>query len=266
MSFIRIYHLTKYYLLTFRNNIGRIILIVFWPFFDLLIWGYTTIYLQTNQNSENIQSMVAMIIGVFIFWTIVLKAQQEIAAQFNEDIYSKNLSNILISPIKNSEIIFALILSSMVKIIIISLVLIISSYMLYSFNLFKINTNFLYPLSILYLFGWSLGIMVTAIILRFGIKFEFLAWSLALFLQPFSCVFYPRTTLPYIFNIISWFIPSSYAFEYLRKIFLNNSYIQIDSTNLFFGLIISLLYFLSSIIFFNYMMKSAKKNGTLARM
>ncbi len=129
-SLSRIKTLTRYYtLITFYDK-SRFFLIVIWPIIDLLVWGFTTKFLI--QSETNPSSFLSLILSTFIFWSLTIKAQQEISCQFMSDIFSRNLTNLLITPLKTIEILIALIASSIVKLVIVIGVLGFFAIILYS--------------------------------------------------------------------------------------------------------------------------------------
>ena len=48
----------------------------------------------------------------------------------------------------------------------------------------------------LYLFGITLGLLVTAGLVRFGPSFENIAWASLFFIAPIGCIYYPVEILP----------------------------------------------------------------------
>lgn len=258
-SWQRIKTLNFYYLRTTTRNPARLFLILAWPVFELMIWGYTTLYIQKNQNQ--ITNLLFLLLNAFIFWNLLWKAQQEISNQFIQDIFSRNFNNIFITPVKIWEIFFALIISSLVKLCLIFLLLVVSTYFLFSLNILKVNLWFSVFFVNLIIFGWILGVAAIALVLRFGYRFDFLTWALAFFIWPFSCVFYSRNDLPFLFKTISFITPPSYVFEAMRELIIED---KIEIFNLYLAGFLNLLYFLLVSIFLFVMLKWAKKSGNLA--
>ena len=81
----------------------------------------------------------------------------------------------------------------------------------------------MYKRQSLYIFGITLGLFVSAGLLRFGPSFENIAWSTMFLLAPFGCIYYPVETLPEIFQSIAYALPLVYIFEETRNILVNQS-------------------------------------------
>ncbi len=59
--------------------------------------------------------------------------------------------------------------------------------------------------------------IVTAMILRFGLAAENLAWFIVFLLAPVSAVYYPVSILPGWLQVVAHLLPSSYVFEGMRR-------------------------------------------------
>ena len=94
--------------------------------------------------------------------------------------------------------------------------MIILGSLFFGFSVFTYGPHIFLFLSILLLFGLSLGIFAIAIVLRFGPAAEWLAWPISFVLGPFVGVFYPISVLPYPLQLFSKILPPAYAFEGMR--------------------------------------------------
>jgi ABC-2 type transport system permease protein len=258
MSTKRILILTRYYLFSLKNNRLKLILLLTWSTFDLLVWGFTSSYFQqTNQPNLIITTLFS-----FVIWSLLWQFQSETSHQFLRDVHTKNFTNFIITPLSLKEIIFSLFLSSLVKTILVFSSISIFTYLVFSLNILIISYKFVFYILQLILFGWILGLLTIAIIIGIGKKASFLAKTLAFYLWPFLCVFYPRESLPKIFRIISYLFPPSYVFEQMRSA----SPAIIFSKNIIISTLMSLIYLLITSIVLKFMLETAKKNGNLSRI
>ena len=115
----------------------------------------------------------------------------------------------------------------------------------------------------LYIFGITLGILVSSGLLRFGPSFENIAWSTMFLLAPFGCIYYPKETLPEIFQKIAYVLPLVYIFEEARNILINQT---VNIENVYYAFIWNAFYFSISIGLFYYSFNAAKNKGTLINM
>lgn len=257
----RIKTLTLYYLWATKGNIARFLLMIIWPVFDLIIWGFTILYIQKNQTL--FPNLLTLFLGAVILWSLLWRSQQEVSQQFMQDVFSRNFNNILITPVRLWEVLFALFLSSLVKLFLILSALYFTAYFFFSLIPFKINLWLFLLAGNLIIFGWVLGIIAISFVLRFGYRFDFLTWAFAFFLWPLSCVFYSRDSLPPFLKSLSFLIPPSYIFEGMREILLKEN---LWLPNLYSAIILNIIYILSTSCFFLFMLKWAKRSGNLAKI
>ena len=115
----------------------------------------------------------------------------------------------------------------------------------------------------LYIFGVTLGLFVSAGLIRFGPSFENIAWSSLFLLAPLGCIYYPLEILPTFFQIIAKGLPLVYIFDETRNILLNNS---INYENLKMAYLLNIIYFVIGIFLFYYSFLKARIKGTLINM
>lgn len=262
MNLAVIHALVVRYLVLYTRNWIRCIEIVFWPMMDLLVWGFLTIYIKQETTGE-FPRIIQFLIGAMIFWDVLFRSQQSVAVSFLEDIWTRNLLNIFVAPIRVPEYILATCIVGLVRISVILTILTFTSIILYGFNLMDLGWYLIPFFANLLVFGWSLGIFTTALIIRWGQAAEALAWAIPFFIQPVVAVFYPVSVLPHWIQPVSWLIPCTYAFEGMRAVLGGEGFIW----SYFFkavGLNLVVLFLCGS--FFAMMLSSARKRGLLTRI
>ena len=134
---------------------------------------------------------------------------------------------------------------------------------LFGVSILKLGIPLIFLLISLYLFGITLGLLVTSGLLRFGPSFENIAWASLFFLAPLGCIYYPIDILPNILQIIAKGLPLVHVFEEMRSILMNNS---VNYYNILKSISISVIYFIFGIIIFYISYFGARKRGTLINM
>jgi ABC-2 type transport system permease protein len=141
--------------------------------------------------------------------------------------------------------------------------MVLLAYLLYSFNVFTLGLA-LIPLAVnLIIMGWSIGIITTAIILRYGQEAEVLAWGIAFLFQPISAVFYPVSVLPVWLQKVAWCVPSSHVFEGMRTVISRGPF---PTGELLEAVGINVVYIIISAAFFSWNFKAVKKKGLLVKV
>jgi len=262
MSIERIYAIFLRHLYLYRRSIIRIMEIFYWPLLDLLIWGFVSIYISRFASGDKGIDFIAVFLGALILWDILFRSQQGISVSFLEEVWSRNFINLFISPLTLWEYLAALMLVSLFKVTVVLVVSSVLAYIIYSFNLFIIGISLLPFVINLLILGWSVGIVTTALILRFGQQAEVLAWGIAFLFQPVSAVFYPVSVLPDWLKVIASFIPSSYVFEGMRAVILSQKF---DVQSLSMAFVLNAVYLLFSFIFFFRIFRTVRERGLLSK-
>src|SRR3989338_5370602 len=94
------------YLYLHKRSVPRAFEIVFWPVMELLVWGFVTRYIQDVADAQ-LSHLIVFLINAAIFWDILYRSQQAISISFVEDIWTQNIVNIFVSPLKIWEWIVA---------------------------------------------------------------------------------------------------------------------------------------------------------------
>lgn len=254
--------LALYYFSSLKRNKNRLIEILLWPVFELITFGYLSSFVQ-NSNSL-LKNTIAILLGSLIFWHFFVRISFENYQQLLEDIISKNLQNILGSPITLTELIIGLNISAFIKLIINIITMLITAWWLYQFNIFIVNLGFLIPaLFILGLWAVAFGIIILSLLFILGRRASGIGWTMTVITQPFACVFYPRSVLITPFKEISYLFPPSYIFELYRNYLSGNPVII---SFFIIASILTFIYLLLAIIVFNYSYKNSRKTGLISRM
>ena len=262
-SFTRIIAMLQRYLLLHRRSLIRAFDICFWPVMDLLIWGFVALYIQRELAVGPVGQLTAFLVGALISWDIHYRGQQAVTISLMEEIWTRNIVNVLIAPIRLWEWIAASFLYGALKVGIVTALLALLAQWLYAFTLVRVGWAFFPLAGNLLLFGWAVGMFTAGLLLRFGYAAEALIWGIPFLLQPFSCVFYPVHTLPAWAQVISRCLPSTYVFEALRTVLREGS---VTWTIWPFIIGLNLLYFTLGIVCFVWFFRRARAAGRLGRL
>lgn len=265
MNLHRVFGYTLRHLYLYKRSLPRLMEIFYWPLLDLVVWGFVSVYLNRYHETGAggaLPDFVAIFIGALILWDMLFRSQQGISVSFLEDVWSRNLLNIFVSPLSAFEYVASLLAISLVKLFLTSIVMVSLAWLFYSFNIFTLGFT-LVPLVVnLIIMGWAVGIVTTALILRFGQEAEVLAWGVALLFQPVSAVFYPVSVLPPIVRHIAMFVPSSHVFEGMRRVIATGAF---PTEELVWASILNVFYITFSIVIFLWNFNVVKKKGLLVK-
>ena len=179
---------------------------------------------------------------------------------FLEEIWSRNFTNLFIAPMKISEIIVSLVFTALIRAVIGLVPAILLTSPIFGISILDLGLPLAYLFLSLYIFGITLGLFVSAGLLRFGPSFENIAWSTMFLLAPFGCIYYPIETLPDFFQTIAYALPLVYVFEEARSILVNQ---YVNYENIIQAFYFNAFYLILAILVFYYSFDKARDKGTL---
>jgi len=243
----------------YLRSIARAMELCFWPVMDLLVWGFLTTYLQTVA----VPTAVSYLIGAMILWDVLYRCQQAITLAVTEDIWARNILNVFVTPVRTSELLLATCLMGVFKAGLPAILLGVLAYALYSFNVLGIGPALAPFLASLLLFGWAVGMVTAALIVRFGQAAEALVWGVPFLIQPLSAVFYPLEVLPSPVQWAARLLPSTHVFEGMRKALSTGI---VDTRLLALAFALNLVYLAVGAAFFGWMLERVREKGYLGRL
>src|SRR5207247_11108137 len=86
-----------------RSSWRRLLDLIYWPAVQLLVWGFLQLYIA--QNSGFFARASGVFIGAVLMWDILFRGQLGFSVSFLEEMWSRNLSNLMISPLRPIEFI-----------------------------------------------------------------------------------------------------------------------------------------------------------------
>ena len=260
-SFRRISALVRRYMYLLRSSGVRLIELIYWPFLQMLTWGFLQKYLAGTTSP--LAQGAGVLIGSVLLWDILFRSKIGFSTTFIEEMWSRNLGNLLTSPLRPYELVAALSLWSVIRLGVSMVPVAIAAYFLFGFNLLDLGLPLVAFFAVLVLTSWSLGLISAGVILRYGLGAEELAWSLAFLLLPLCCVYYPASVLPSWLQVVALALPPTHVFEGMRSILLHNTF---DPTELWWALSLNAVYLLVGYIVFSRFLASARVNGTLLKL
>jgi ABC-2 type transport system permease protein len=218
-SLRRIWGMMYRHLALYRRSWPRLLELAYWPVLQMCIWGFTASYMAQRMGSTMALAGGALLGGVLL-WEVALRSQMGVAISFLEEIWSRNLGHVFVSPLRPWELVAALIGMSVIRMATGVLPAILLAWGLYAYNLFALGPILVLFFANLMIMGWAVALAVVSLILRHGAGAEALAWSVLFGLTPFSAVFYPVAVLPVYLQPIALALPSAHVFEGMRAALL----------------------------------------------
>jgi len=227
----------------------------------MIVWGFASQFFA--QHSSWVAQAAGVLIGAVLLWEVMFRANLGFSLSFLEEVWSRNLGQLYLTPLRPYEHVIALAVMSLVRTAVGLFLPSVIAIALYGFNIYDLGLPLLAFFINLLMVGWGVGLLTATLVLRFGMGAESLAWVLIFGFAPISGVYYPISVLPDWVQTIAYAFPPAYVFEGMREVMFHGTF----SWRLFltaFGL--NIFYFICMSGFFLYMVGVARKKGLLLNM
>ena len=200
----------------------RLVSMAYYPTVTMVLWAFLTIYLKPTNSF--LKDAPGFFIGAVLLWDVLFRGQLGVSLTFVEEMYSRNLGNLFVSPLRLSEFIAGQLTMSVLRTLIGVGGACFFAWLLFRYSIISLGFPLIAFFWLLLAFGWSIGLAVSAMILRFGLGAEELAWAAIFILATVSGVYYPIAVLPGWLQPVAWALPSAHVFEGMRGVLLEGTF------------------------------------------
>ena len=205
-----------------RGSWTRLFDLVYWPVLQVMIWGFMTEFLAGK--SSWVAQAGGVFIGAVLLWDVLVRGQFGMTLSMLEEMWSRNLANLFVSPLRPWEFAVALMSLSILRSLIGVVPAALLAIPLVGYSVFGLGLPLLAFWSLLLVFGWAIGLALCGLLLRFGLAAESYAWASVFLLAPFSGVYYPVATLPGWLQPLAWCLPTTHVFEGMRAAMVDGTF------------------------------------------
>ncbi|MEZ5890945.1 MAG: ABC transporter permease [Xanthobacteraceae bacterium] len=241
-----------------RSSWPRLLEIVYWPAVQMLMWGFLQLYLV--QADGFFARAGGTFIGAVLLWDILFRGQLGFSVSFLEEMWSRNLANLMMSPLKPVEFIISLMIMSVVRLLIGMVPVSLLAIAFFGFNLYGLGLALAAFFANLILTSWAVGIFVSGLVLRNGLGAENLAWTIMFIFLPLTCVYYPVSVLPPFLQYVAWALPPTYVFEGMRVLLIDHVF---RADLMLQALVLNIVFFAAGAFAFLQLLNSARRHGSL---
>ncbi|MBI5260482.1 MAG: ABC transporter permease [Bradyrhizobium sp.] len=236
----------------------RLLELIYWPALQIITWGFLQVYIA--ENAGFFARAGGTLIGAVILWDILFRGQLGFSISFLEEMWARNLGNLMMSPLKPIEFLLALMIMSLIRLAIGIVPMTLLALFFFHFNFYSLGLPLIAFFCNLIFTSWAVGIFVSGLVLRNGLGAESIVWTMMFALMPLACIYYPVTVLPHWLQYVAWALPPTYVFEGMRSLLIE----QVFRTDLMLhALAINAGLLVASFGAFLALLRSAKRNGSL---
>jgi len=236
----------------------RLLELIYWPALQIITWGFLQSYIA--QNDSFFARAGGTLIGAVILWDILFRGQLGFSISFLEEMWARNLGNLMMSPLKPIEFLLALMAMSLIRLAIGVIPMTLLALFFFDFNFYSIGLPLIAFFCNLIFTSWSIGIFVSGLVLRNGLGAESIVWTLMFVMLPLACIYYPVSVLPAWLQYVAWALPPTYVFEGMRALLIDRTFradLMLES------LAINAVLLVASFLIFLALLRSAKRHGSL---
>ena len=183
---------------------------------DVLLWGSLGAYVARQSPSSHATTPY-LLAGIVMFWTFT-QAQFSIALGVNEETWTRNILNVLTTPVTEIEYVAGIALFGLLKLTLCLLTLTVTTIVFFGFDLSQIGWSVIPIAAVLVINGWAMALLLVGLVLRFGQSAEILIWGFNYILLAFSGVFFPADALPANLHVVAQWLPTTKAFQAFRDV------------------------------------------------
>jgi ABC-2 type transport system permease protein len=229
---------------------------------NIVLFGFISNYLAHGSSGTNRLQIQSLVIAV-VFWESLRINQYSMSVSSMWNVWSHNLSNMFIAPIRVTEYLAAHFIAAIIK----SMFILGCSMILvrYVFHLSILSLG-LGPVLFTYLnmiiFATAIGLVLVGLVFQFGTRIQALTWGTIFMLQPFCAVYFPVSVLPGFLQPIAYLFPATYFFEWIRAL---HEKINYSTDRLLAAFVFNLAYLVVACWIFSRQLAAAKRSGQLVR-
>lgn len=257
-SFQRIYALVLRHIYLWRSSVMRLVDSIYWPAVQMVMWGFMTQYLLPQASF--VAQAAGVLLSGLLLWEVVVRGNLSLSIAFLEEIWSRNLGHLFVSPIHSWELAAGIIIASLLRTLLGMIPVSLMAWAFFGYSIYTLGLPLLAFFVILQMFSWSIGLAMSGLVMRVGQSAESFAWAAVFVLMPVSGVYYPISVLPHWLQVIAWGLPPAYIFEGMRSIMLEKT-VHWDMLAVAFGL--SAVYLVIGFQVFQWFFRSSRRAGSL---
>jgi ABC-2 type transport system permease protein len=199
-----------------------------------------------------------------LLWEVVRVMQYSISVGAMWEVWSRNLTNLFITPLYLREYLLASVVSGLAKTALTLTTVSAISALLFDFDITSIGMqNLVLAFMNLAMFAVAIGLVIMGVIFRYGQRIQALAWGIIFLFQPLTAVYFPIYVLPAFLQDLAHAFPPTYVFESARN---NLHDPATDWSAVAKPLVLNLVYLACSLAFFNFMYAGARRSGQFSKL
>ena len=261
VTMIRLRAISRRHAYVLVRSPHRLFDVTLWPLVDVVLFGSLAAFVGDGDATAANQTAGYLLAGI-VCWHVIYQSQIALSTGFLEETWTRNLLNLMVTPLREVEYVAGVALFGMVKLFLGLSVMVLGALAFFSFHTWELGWG-LSPIgAVLLVVGWAVSLFVMGLVLRYGSGAEALAWGVMFILLPLSGVFYPIDALPELLQPLARLLPTTHAFAALRGL-VNGD--PLDWAQVGIAAIGAAVMVLLALVYLLHMLKLFRKRGYITR-
>jgi ABC-2 type transport system permease protein len=245
-------------LLVNRRNVFAIFEMIFWPGIGILSVGLLTRFLKLDSD------VVTFVLIGAVSMNVIQIAQLDLSYSLLYDVWSKSLKHKFIAPISLTHVLVGAGLVGLMRGFLVFIVMGLLSMWLFDMDPSRPGLmGLVIFLSGMFLNAALIGILVLALVLRFGHRAEVAAWSFSYLLFLLCGLYYPVTILPPAVRAAALLVPLTHFLDYFRHFY---GFPLLSPHPLLYAFLQSVIYLALCYAFLRFTLRAALRRGTILKL
>jgi ABC-2 type transport system permease protein len=257
-SLRRIHAVVMRHIQLWRSSVMRLVDSIYWPAVQMVMWGFLTQYLLPQASF--VAQAAGVLLSGLLLWEVVVRGNLSLSIAFLEEMWSRNLGHLFVSPIRSWELAAGIVIVALLRTLLGMVPVSLLAWAFFGYSIYSLGLPLIAFFVILQMFSWSIGLAMSGLVMRVGQSAESFAWAAVFILMPVSGVYYPISVLPQWLQVIAHALPTAYVFEGMRAIMIERT-VHWDLLAIALGL--SIVYLIVGFQVFQWFFRLSRRAGSL---
>ncbi|HVM10733.1 MAG TPA: ABC transporter permease [Acidimicrobiales bacterium] len=217
-SVLRIKAIARRHWFVMVRSPHRLFDVTIWPLVDVLLFGSIATFFLRAEGTDVGRAAFGYLLAGILLWHVVYQSQISLSTGFLEETWSRNLLNLMVTPMREWEYIAGVVVLGLLKLVLGVGAVALLALLAFAFDVTDLGLTLVPIAAVLLMTGWVIALFVIGLVLRFGAGAEALAWGILFVVMPLSGVFYPVDALPGLLQPIARLLPTTHAFIAARSV------------------------------------------------
>src|SRR3954449_11036986 len=110
----RVWAMLLRYLYILRSSWPRTLELLYWPTLQMLIWGFMS--QSRAQNTSYVAQAFGVLLAAVMLWDLLFRSQLGLSISFLEEMWSRNLGQLFVTPLRPYEWLISLLAMSVIRV------------------------------------------------------------------------------------------------------------------------------------------------------